>query len=506
MSPERDVVVHLPDSVGEAERKRLKDSLQLTAVETWAELGLPSAPSVSIDSTGEQLGEVRVDGRPLPISARRRRRVADAFAPAGPSESRDAEAFVRARFDDATEKERAALVQALVRAAAHAAVADLVEMDADALPAPRVLRLAGALGLAPSQVAPEGLSSVGADPQQDPHLACETLLATSQSAGLINPVLELSRSTLRRLTASQRALRPELFDGSGRLTPGAPRGIRTHAYSSFGVNLPNIGLAMVDDIRIDRFRVRFGPVRGFDQVVPPDRWTAVESVRDFEIAEPVIGEYMDPVNGDWWPVVESTVSASGIWHARYYDPPALVIRALYAELQQRLSWWAPGWLEGDWGWSVSGSLAERLYERLPAVLRWLVAGGATMQPSAPIMEGVVTSMAEGDASVPGMVRRAREKLRGAVLGPLPLETAQTLVHLDPSVTGEALARSSPAPLLATHPELRATTGAVVAVTSADVRADIERLMSPLTDVVRVASDQELAGAVLQTPELAVNSS
>ena len=506
MSPEREVVVHLPDSVGEAERKRLEESLQLTAVETWAELGLPSTPSVRIDSEGEQLGEVRVDGRPLLISARRRRRVADAFAPADSLESRDAEAFVRAGFEGATEDARAALMHALVRAAAHAAVADLVEMDADSLPAPHVIRLAGALGLAPSQLAPEALRSADADPQLDPYLAFEALLAASQAAGLIYPVLEMSRSTLRRLTASQRALRPELFDGSGRLTAGAPRGLRSHAYSSFGVNLPSIGLAMVDDIRIDCFRVRFGSVRGFEQVVPPDRWTAVEAVRDYELSEPVIGEYMDPVNGEWWPVIDSTASASGKWHARYYDPPAVVIRAVYAELQQRLAWWAPSWLEGEWGWSVSGSLAERLYERLPAVLRWLVAGGATMQPSAPIMEGVVMSIAEGDVSVPSLLRGAREKLRGAVLGPLPLEAAGTVVQLNPSATGEALARSSPAPLLATHTELRASAGPVIAVTSAEARAGVERLMSGLADVVRVASNDELTGAVLGKPELAGNVS
>jgi hypothetical protein len=512
--PTRELVVELREApVGDAERRQLLDALDAAVAGVWQELGLVSSPAISLGSRSHgRLCEVWSDGHRLPLSGRRRHQVAVAVTGRlrEPSEPSGADAFVDARFAEAEPWQRNALVVALVEAAALASTGMLMAMEARELAqawsdsgglgslddVERIVQLAGSMGLAPSHVEPAALERFLNESDDDPHGLCDALVIAAQATTRLDPVIEMARPTLRRLTTSTRPLRPELL---GRAGPhaGVPRSIRAFAYTNYGVALPDVGLAVSDDIPPDRFRVRFGGVHTPTQLVLAEGWTAVESVAEFELSATPVAAYLDPVYGDWWPVIETGEERPETWDARMYEPAALVVRGLYAELETRLAWWAPRSIP-EVEWLVRGDLYAGISERLPAVLRGLVAGGATVHHGAPVLEGMTEALAEGDSSVAGMVRRARERLRAAALGPMAIDTEVTVVELDESSIREAVTARSPEPLLETHPELTAATGAVAAMCGTDARPHVAELLHGLRDVVRVVSTDEMAGTAIAT--------
>jgi hypothetical protein len=183
-----------------------------------------------------------------------------------------------------------------------------------------------------------------------------------------------------------------------------------------------------------------------------------------------------------------------------YDPAALVIRAVYAELCLRLAWWTPGWLPAlAEGGPFSGALLARLRERVRPVLQWLAADGAALRHEEPVLEGMVASFAHGDDAVPTLVSAARQVLSSAVLGAAPSLVDMDVLPLDPTTADEAIRTNSLAPLLERHPELLSAAETLVVVAPAVVRATLQRLLRPLRDVLLVAAVEEVQDAALHLP-------
>jgi hypothetical protein len=506
----REVSVAMPDALARGEDgRRLREALEDAVLDVWRGLGLPSTPAVTVqEAPGWRLGDVRVDRRPLPLSGRRRQRVTVAVTGSlrEPSAPPTAEAFVRERYTAADPEQREALVAALVDAALTASIADLVAADAELLArswlgaegpverAAEVLCLVGLLGLAPAQIDSAALEWVVRGGADDPHQACHDLV--SSGARDLNPTLEMRPATLRRLTTSDRPFRPELI-ARGDPHAGTPRSIRAVALNAYGITLPRIDLAIAEDVPPDSFRVRFGPVRTPPELVLDDGCTAVEGVEGHPVPAAVVATYIDPIFGESWRVIDGSHAGPRTWHARFYDPAALVIRGLAAELQPRLSWWAPASVpELDWPDLMSGALFEQMSDRIGSVIRWLLAGTAPLQHSAPLLEGMAAALADGDRSTAGMVRRVRERLRAGAVGPMVSATDLEVVQLDDDAVAAALAAGSPEPLLGASPGLTDATGSVVVVCDAPQRARVGDLLFGLRDTIHVASRDEMRGAAL----------
>lgn len=502
----REVTVRPSRAAGAA----LPEAAVAAAVEdAWRQLGLRSSPSTTVsDDADGRLVDVYVDGRLLAVSGRTRHEVA--VAATGKlralDEPSDADAFANLRFADANAAEQETMVCELVQAALRNAVGHLVASEAEDIAATwssdgaavELVRLTARLGIAPSQVDADAVNDVIAYGDADPFGACDELVDVLVRTEPLIPVVELSRSTLRRLTVSSTPFRPELIHLSGR-PPAAPRSLHADVAKSYGVDLPDIRLAIAPDVPNERFRVRFGPVRTYPRLVLPEGCYAIETARGSGIGEDASVVAVDPVYGGWWPITDAP-PAQASWRARYHDPAAVVIRGLAAELERRRAWWAPRWLDEMGGqWYLTDPLYDRVRRRLPAVLRWLLASGAAVAQSAPIVEGMLVALSDNDDSVAAMVRSARIELRGAALGPVLNYCPLTPVALDPAAVDAALEQDDPRPLLECVPELFIDTGMAVVTCDSNVRPRVEELLLGLGDTVRVAGDLELTGADFVTP-------
>jgi hypothetical protein len=486
----------------------MEAAMEAAIEDGWQQLGLPSSPSTTFSYDADaRLADVHVDGRLLAVSGRARHEIAVAATgePRALDEPAGAEAFVNLRFAGASGEQRETLLCELVRASLRSALAQLVAADADEIAhrwsragaAVELVRLTGRLGIAPSQLRADAVREVIASGDDDPLVACDALVDQLGRTDALTPVLELSRATLRRLTLSQTPLRPELLNLSGR-PPAAPRNLRADIAKGYGVELPNLRLAIAADVADDRFRVRFGPVRSQLRLVPPDGVYAIEATPGTRVGEDASAVVLDPVYGHWWPI--SSQKADPSWVARFHDCAALVVRGLAAELERRRAWWAPRSPEelGE-PWYMAEPLYGQLRRRLPAVLRWLSASGATVNQGSTVVEGMVAALADGEDSVAAMVRSAREMLRGAALGPVLHDCAVTPVALDPAAVRAALEAEDAGPLLASVPELLDSVGMTVLECGAEERPRVEELLLGLDDTVRVASEHELRGAAFAAP-------
>jgi hypothetical protein len=484
--------------------------------EVWSELGLLSRPVVHLEEVpGDRLAGVLLDGQPLVLSAKRCQAIAVAVTgePHRVDEPADVQSFLSKRAREATADSRRELVASLLCATVRGAMAAAVSGEAEALAtscvpaasarlvplATRALVLAAELGVPPSHLDPSLLSTAIGEPGDDPYRVCDTVVSEAVESGRLSPVLEFNRSTLRRLTLSAQPLRSSLM-ASEDWRLGMPRMIRYDSIWHYGITLPDIALGVADDLADDRCRVRFGRLRTPCRLVLAEGSVAVDN------SQPALGDrgpdayHVDPVYGERWPVFEGGGEQPLAAFSTPYDPAALVIRAVYAELCLRLAWWTPDWLPVlAEGYPFSGALLARLRERIRPVLRWLVADGVALRHEEPVLEGMVASFAHGDDAVPTLVSQARQVLGAAVLGVLPGIVDMDVLPLDPATADEAVRANSLAPLLERHPELLSTAETFVVTAPAAVRASLQRLLRPLKDVLLLAAVEEVQDAVLHLP-------
>jgi hypothetical protein len=500
-----------------SERDGVVEAAQEGLTEVWSELGLASRPAVHLDAGLEgPLAGVVLDGQPLVLSAKRRQAIAVAVSgePHRAGEPSDAESFVSGRAREATAEGRRELVASLLCATIRGAMGAVVAGEAEALAsswlptgsaglaalAARTLTLAAELGVPPSHLNAFLLSAAAGDSGHDPYRICETLVSDAVISGRLSPVLEFSRSTLRRLTLSSQPLRSSLM-ADDNWTVGMPRMIRYDSVRLYGILLPDVALAVADDLADDRYRVRFGRLRTACQLVLAEGSVAVDTSQPGP-EDPSRGAYhVDPLYGGSWPVFEGSVPQQPVGTSSVpYDPAALVIRGLYAELCLRLAWWRPDSVPAlAEGGPFSGALLERLRRDVRPVLRWLAADAVTMRHGEPVLEGMVASYALGDDAVPTLVSTARQVMNAAVLGLAPSFTDMDVLSLDPATIDKAIHADSLAPLLQRHPELLSTVETFIVAAPAAVRATLQRLLRPLGDVLLVAAEGELEDAALHVP-------
>ncbi len=506
-----DLGVHLPAGVVTG---RARDQAVLTVRDcvssTCRALGLATEPRTEVVwGSGERVAELYLDGKPLPVSTRRRCQVAVTTS-GRPHQSSDppySEEFVLERAQSGDVDERCALLAALTKAGLHATASTLVASQAQKIAAARlgdadtgditraaqILELTAQLRVVPAQIETSVLAKAAALKDTDPYHACEQVLSSATQSDQLSPVLEFSRATLRRLTSSESS--PAAGPATGAGSWGGSRGIRQECRNGYGVFLPPFRLAVVSDIAADRFRVRFGSSRTPDHLVLPTAHLAVFETPTADGADSGMS-YLDQLHGGILPILSMTPSSHMSLPATSgFDHAALAIREIYSELRPRLAWWAPQTLPGiD---AFSGDLAARLSSRVAVVLRWLVADGATVFHEGPIIEGMLTSLGDGEPAVQDTIRSTREHLRAAVLGPVPVYDSPHAIDLDDQAVAEAGQSDSAAPLLERHPALVQSIRTVVAICSPDARATVQRLLRSLGDVVLVASTAEVHGTVLQ---------
>ena len=504
------------DLLSTGEHVGLMEAAQAGLSEVWSELGLRSQPALHLEAgPGRRLAGVLLDGRPLALSAKRCQAIAVAVAgePRRVDEPADVESFVSGRAREATVEGRRQLVASLLCATIRGAMAAVVAGEAEQLaascvPAGRArlvplaahaLVLAAELGVPPSHLDPSLISRAIGEPDDDPYRLCESLVTEAVESGRLSPALEFNRSTLRRLTLSPQPLRSSLMFDDHR-SRGSPRMIRSASVNHYGITLPDIALAVADDLPDDRYRIRFGRLRTTSQLVLAEGSVAVDNYQPGLGDGRPIAYHVDSLFGGIMPIFEGDHEQPWPSGSTAYDPAALVIRGLYAEFCLRLAWWTPNSLPtlADGG-PYSGALLDRLRKRARPVLQWLAADGATLRHEEPVLEGMVVSFAHGDDAVPALVSAARQVMSAAVLGRTPSLVDLDVLPLDPAASDEALRTNSIGPLLQRHPELLSTTETLVVVTPAAVRATLQRLLRPLRDVFLVAAVEEVQGAALHLP-------
>jgi hypothetical protein len=421
----------------------------------WAESGLLSRPEVR--TVEAPLGHISVDGRPIPVSARRVE-------------------WARLATGDTS-----GAVTLLLDAALRADLAELVRTEQHVDP-PSVL--AAELGLAPSQ-----LSRTADDKSRglpaDPFEACEQLVVQAQTEGELQLTVELHSATLKRLTSGSEE------DPMAGWRQGA-QAMADELATDYGVRVPPVTLRAVDqEEHLVRFRIgRYGtgvhPVLGESHVVvqkAPELLPAVQS--------PQI--YIDPVRGHRWSMIDGGATF-GLPDNLICDPAMIVMRCLFAELKSRLGLFAPSASELAENWWSPMETGHLQLDRVSAATRWLLASQASINVEARLTEAIVTAAAGGMSSVETLLGHLRRQLGPAVQGPVPTATDYEVVRLDDAVAAEAALSGSAEPILDAAPRLRTIVSQCMVLCAERWRPDLARLLHPMADVAIVVTYDEAIGS------------
>jgi hypothetical protein len=423
----------------------------------WNELGLTSSPVVkAID--GPQ-GRITVDGRLVPISARR--------IAAAQLAATDAEAVLALMVDAALRSDLANLVRA--------------EHGVD----PSVV-LAAELSLNPAQLADHGEPPESV-PSDDLFARCEWLVAQRTGIAPLHPAIVLHPTTMRRLTTGTARLGPDLMVGQ---RERGLRGMKDELFAEYGAEIPPVGLHLGEQ---PESLVRFvigGMRTGAHYVLAEDECvvtTDPSNLPSAASARPCI----DPQYGARWSIVDESWQADD-GDTTVLDPAAWVVRCLTAELKTRLGLFAPTEWDLRWRWSWPANIAFSLpLERAAASFRWLLASQGTVQPMARLTEGVIMAEAEHETSIEAMTARFRRLLGPAMQGPIPTAVDHRILPLDDALAEVAVRADSAEPLVTALPELTSTVEQLVVVCSSPWHRDVTRLLRPLADVAIVIQPNEV---------------
>lgn len=492
MSAERVIEVGMPPALrrGSATSELMKKLSEVVEF-VWSELELPSKPRVAV--TDRTPGSVTLDGRPVPVSARR----IEQAVLAGSSVARqpgevgtprelliqrlncpdpDAAANVAACFLDVTLRAGAA---GFVRAESMAIAQRLILAIGDRAPQLEVMSDAVACaadqGVIPCQLDREvDLAGDGAELGLD---ALSERLIRSWVDVPPRPVIEANPATLRRLTTGGRTLR-------------SPLDFMKELFANYGVRLPAASLGVTDQPE-SIVRFRFGNVRTAAHLVLPDTQVVVMTPPDTLPSSSGARPFVDPAQGEVWSLVDLPVDQA--WPQEYLlDPTAVVTRSLLAEMKTRLPLWAPTLTELP-GFNWSRIVGERLQpDEVNGALRRLLCAQASVHLLSRLTEGIVTAAAEGTRGSAAITARLRSFLGPAVLGPLTASSDYTLIEIDRPLAREAIESESAAPLLDRHPALATRTRQFVVTCPDQWRREVECLLTPLSDIVVVLADEELA--------------
>jgi hypothetical protein len=450
-----------------------------------------------------EVGDVSVDGRPVPVSARRieQATLAGSGAARGPGEDGAPHDLVARRLEELDPSSAVRLVGCVVDTALRGDMAGLIRAERDAVArgllegrdtAPSRLEdlaeavaLAAEFGVVPGPRAdPTSLLRLGAG--DGPDLLAEGLTTGWLANAPPQPTIEAHPATLRRLTTGERPLRR---DHMANADPG-PRGLMNDLFLDYGVLVPGVALRTAD-LPDSVVRFRFGSCRTAAYLVPDDSQAVL--TMDPVLLPPDSGArpFLDPAYGERWSLVDLPVDPS--WPpASQLDPAAVVIRALLAEMKTRLGLWSPTWDQlpaFNWPWLDR----DRLHlDEAEAALRWLLSAQASVHMLARLTEAVIVAAAEEIRGPEAIARRLRSILGKSVLGPLASSPEYRLLWVGEAIASEAVDRRSASPVLEEFKELTRATEQVVVSCPGRWRRELQCLLRPLSDTVLVAADEELA--------------
>jgi len=500
-SEELDVAVPADLAAG-GEVGALTETLRGAVGQLWQELGLRSPPDVVI-TAGSDRGPAAVTlaSGPLPVSARTRELVLLAATGAlrSAAEPSDVEDLLRARMVGSDPVGCQYIMTSLVDAALRASTGRLIRREAAQLAEEIISRarprgsapgldivahgigLAADLGVAPSQYRTD--RDIEFRDARDAYDVCEVLVDLADSAGNLSPRIEMSAATLRRLSTS-----PAVTGGLN----SWPQGIfATSDLRHYGLSVPEVALHTANDLEDGRFRTSLGPVRCTPHLVLPDH------VRVVNDGNPDAAQQLDPLYGDRWSVIDVSDPAA---QQGGFGPAAFLARSLHGDIKRHMGLWAMSPASDPQWPPFRGALGDQMGRRAKSVLRWLLADGAAVENVSPLIEGIAACLAAGDESAAAMVESARAALGGAVLGLAPTNVDVDAFPLDDAAISQALQSDSAMALLDHHPQLLTSTGQIAVTCPAGVRAEVQRLLRPLSDVVMVCTADELRGTILSAAE------
>jgi hypothetical protein len=439
---------------------------------------------------------------PLLLDSRRQYRIAAAVVghDLAADGARSVEEFVLDSARASGPAERRELVISLLHSHLIAGPAVLVEAAARQVPDDLavVVGLAAALGIGPRRLREVDVSAAAtvADALQ----ACEVALA--QLSDSEPPAVVMNEATLRSLSSTaEAATRWSVDPLRSRRALATPAGVYASVWRHYGIALPGLAVEVDDGLPDGRYRFRFGETVTSSYLLLPDGVVAEAEPDD---VDSVVGRTLEPLGGEWYALVPAgAASADGTRTA--FDTVALLMRTLFAELHARLPLWADRANALQGADAVVEPLADDVRGALRPIVRWLLADGVAIGHPWPLLEAVARVLARGEDSSTAMLEEARCTLGGAVFGHAPSAGRVAVLRLDPSAVSAAVAQGSAGPLVDAHAELTRSTLTGVAVCPAAQRAAVAALLRPLLGVVRVMTDAELAGAVVNLPDVATPS-
>ena len=466
-------------------------AVAVAATAALERLGYPTlSPDVTIDASDEVSEGCRViiEGSPVPLTARRRERLAIAMSGCHrrPDECGSVNEIVASRLA-AAEGDRLLLwlewsVDAVLSASGLRLLrfADLDPVGVLGCPeracavAHEAMELAVGYGIPPSMWA---RLDVADEMDDDAYVLLDQIVAGLDSTPA---ALRGSFATLRRLTTGPRPLAADLLRGGVAAKPST-RGIQDELWSDHGVVIREIALRF-DSLPDDIVCWSFGPVRGLPALLWSDELVVVPTGEPDGVAgwviDPLTGRQMPLVPADvGMPVPENTKPAA--WYA---------LRAMMADAMCRLALYASG---DAHVWPLRGALATRAARVLPSLRRALLADRGTVQLNEPLLEGIVECLAAGREEVSAIVGRTRAVFGSGVLGPVPVAMPYMAIELTDSLCQEALSSDSIDVLVAQHPSLVCSLLTSVVVCPTPARSGIQRLLRPLIDSVLVVGQSEL---------------
>lgn len=500
MTAERVIDIGVPPLWSRGAAEAAEASLTQTAAAVWDDFGLPSRPQVVVraDPAGTPCGSVAagavsVDGRRVPVSARRLELAALAGGAAARRRGEEDHTPRRLLAGRLEVESTTALnvLTCLLDSTLRADAAKLVRLDSESV-APRLMAsggvggsvgavseavaLAAELGVPPSHLAAAGPLAAGS--AADPDALAGDLVTVALAGCPPELAVEFNVTTLRRLTTGLAA---------HRFAAGGP-GLHRAMFLDYGVLLPAAKLTLAD---IPESVVRFsiGGVRTPVHLVLPESQVVLAVPPAQLPADVGARPFLDPLYGAAWSVVDLPLDDQPGVEA--FDATDLIVRALRAELRTRLALWPPRAAELHLPW-LSRPDDGAPHSTTDTAIRWLLAAQTTVQPRARLAEALVGAAADRVTGVTDLVARLRAMLGGAVLGPVATATAAQVVRVDAEVARAVAEGNSPDPLVARYPEITETASQVVVRCPARWRRAVERALRPLADTVVVAADEELA--------------